>query len=372
MTAPVPGPNGPTPRCSCVPPRPAKPVVEVGGHVRQRLVPQVADVRRRSAPASCATAAGRCAARARCGRRRPRPRRPAGTAAGRRPRCGSSRSPASAGSKTSARSVSSAVWICASATITASSRCATSASASTMSIGGVVPISTRARVLRSDSCASSSDCCCTRSEAMRVRQVPVRVAHRAQRGRDGLPQLDVGDLAVLQRLTATCCRMLSMLNPRSSGCVEAERQRRAKLGREVGEGVVGGQPRPVPADAVLRAPLQRLLDAEGVDEPVVRRLQPLAAGQEAVVRRIGAGGLKRVRQASATTRRGPATTFRSSTCGSNLRDLDAQVVLEGQLDGFLHRQPPRLGPACGPPAPRVARALDWAWAVGGPASRRAA
>ena len=70
-----------------------------------------------------------------------------------------------AGSKTSARSVSSAVAILAWATMTASSRAATSDSASTMSIGGVVPISTRERVLRSDSCARSSDCCCTASDA---------------------------------------------------------------------------------------------------------------------------------------------------------------------------------------------------------------
>ena len=69
------------------------------------------------------------------------------------------------GSRTRVRNASSDVWICASLTMTASSRWATSDSASTMSIGGVVPISTRARVLRSDSCASSSDCCCTRSDA---------------------------------------------------------------------------------------------------------------------------------------------------------------------------------------------------------------
>ena len=34
---------------------------------------------------------------------------------------------------------------------------------------------------------------------VRVGQVPVGVAHRAQRGGDGLPHLDVGDLAVLER-----------------------------------------------------------------------------------------------------------------------------------------------------------------------------
>ena len=35
---------------------------------------------------------------------------------------------------------------------------------------------------------------------MRVGQIPVGVAHVPQRGRDGLPQLDVGDLPVLERL----------------------------------------------------------------------------------------------------------------------------------------------------------------------------
>ena len=44
----------------------------------------------------------------------------------------------------------------ASARITASSRLATSDSACTTSMGASVPISTRDRVLRSDSCARSS------------------------------------------------------------------------------------------------------------------------------------------------------------------------------------------------------------------------
>jgi len=68
------------------------------------------------------------------------------------------------GSKTRARRASSARVTAASASSTASSRCATSASASTMSIGAMVPISTRDRLFRSDSCASSSDWRWTLSE----------------------------------------------------------------------------------------------------------------------------------------------------------------------------------------------------------------
>ena len=65
------------------------------------------------------------------------------------------------GSKISWRRASSARVICASATITASSLRATSASASMMSIGAIVPMATRDLLLRSDSRAMSSDCCCT-------------------------------------------------------------------------------------------------------------------------------------------------------------------------------------------------------------------
>jgi hypothetical protein len=50
--------------------------------------------------------------------------------------------------------------------MTASSRLATSDSAWTMSMGARVPISTRERVLRSDSCARSSVCCATFSALM--------------------------------------------------------------------------------------------------------------------------------------------------------------------------------------------------------------
>ena len=65
------------------------------------------------------------------------------------------------GSKMSCRRASSERVICASATITASSLRATSASASTMSIGAIVPTATRALLSCSDSRAISSDCCCT-------------------------------------------------------------------------------------------------------------------------------------------------------------------------------------------------------------------
>ncbi len=73
---------------------------------------------------------------------------------------------ADAGSKMSARSVSSARSMAASATITASSRWATSASASTMSIGAMVPISTRALLFLSDSRARSSDWRVTASDSI--------------------------------------------------------------------------------------------------------------------------------------------------------------------------------------------------------------
>ncbi len=68
------------------------------------------------------------------------------------------------GSKISERSSSSDWPMDASARITASSRLATSDSAWTTSMGASVPISTRDCVLRSDSCARSSDCWATFSE----------------------------------------------------------------------------------------------------------------------------------------------------------------------------------------------------------------
>ena len=61
------------------------------------------------------------------------------------------------GSSITARNRSSARSTSASARITVSVFLATSASAATMSIGAMVPTSTRVRLLRSDSCASSSD-----------------------------------------------------------------------------------------------------------------------------------------------------------------------------------------------------------------------
>ena len=79
-------------------------------------------------------------------------------------RCTTQKSGA-AGSRISVRSRSSARASCASARMTASWLRATSASASTMSIGAIVPAATRARLLRSDSSASASDCRCTSRNA---------------------------------------------------------------------------------------------------------------------------------------------------------------------------------------------------------------
>jgi hypothetical protein len=117
----------------------------------------------------------------------------------------------------SARSVSSELWIWASATIAASCRNATSASASTMSMGGVVPISTRARVLRRDSCASSSDCRCTSSDAManarsqyprRTDRVVAAIVWRNP----------TSEISRFFRLTSNCWRAVSMWKSRNSGC----------------------------------------------------------------------------------------------------------------------------------------------------------
>ena len=65
-----------------------------------------------------------------------------------------------AGSRMSARRRSSACVIAASATITVSSLRATSACASTMSIGAMVPIWTRFSLSAMARLARSSDCCC--------------------------------------------------------------------------------------------------------------------------------------------------------------------------------------------------------------------
>ena len=67
----------------------------------------------------------------------------------------------SRGSNTRVRNWSSARSRSASARITASMFRATSFSASTMSMGAMVPTSTRVRLLRSDSSARASDWRCT-------------------------------------------------------------------------------------------------------------------------------------------------------------------------------------------------------------------
>jgi len=64
------------------------------------------------------------------------------------------------GSRMSARRLSCACLICASAMMTPCSLLATSACACTMSIGAIVPISTRFWLSLSDCCESVSDCCC--------------------------------------------------------------------------------------------------------------------------------------------------------------------------------------------------------------------
>ena len=98
------------------------------------------------------------------------------------------------------------------ATMTASSRAATSDSASTMSIGGVVPISTRERVLRSDSCARSSDCCCDAERRHRVGEIPIGVAHRARRRRRASAEdrrRRSRDSSHSPRAAGGCCRWTS-------------------------------------------------------------------------------------------------------------------------------------------------------------------
>ena len=120
------------------------------------------------------------------------------------------------GLKMSVRSASSAVSIWASARMAASARVASSASASMMSMGGVVPISTRERVLRSDSRASSSDWRATSSDAMAktrsayaVRTPRVVIATFCRRPRSVISRL--------VSLVSSCRRALSMPKPRRSG-----------------------------------------------------------------------------------------------------------------------------------------------------------
>ena len=119
--------------------------------------------------------------------------------------------------KTSARRLSWAFSICACATITACSRAATSACASTASIGGVVPIWMRAFVSRSDSLARSSDCCWTTSEAFAY----ARSQYALRTARDVVAIVCWSWKSEISRffsLRITCWRSASMLKFRSSGC----------------------------------------------------------------------------------------------------------------------------------------------------------
>ena len=90
--------------------------------------------------------------------------------------------------------------------------------------------------------------------------------------------------------------MLSMLNPRTSGCVTLRANDERICGENVVKALFVVSRDPSQPDAVLRAPLQRLLDAQRVEEPVVDGRQALAASQKVVVRGVGACLLKVVRQ----------------------------------------------------------------------------
>ena len=72
----------------------------------------------------------------------------------------------------------------------------------------------------------------------RVREVPVGVAHRPRRSWPASVAAATSAISRFFWLTCTCCRTLSILKSRSSGCVIAERQRRPQLRLEVAEEVV--------------------------------------------------------------------------------------------------------------------------------------
>ena len=123
------------------------------------------------------------------------------------------------GSNTSVRSRSAARSTLAPATITASSRRATSACASTMSIGAMVPISTRERLLRSDSRARSSDWRATSSEpfvyfrsmyALLTARMVDRIVWRSE----------MSETSRFFLLITSCVRAPSTLKLRMKGCVK--------------------------------------------------------------------------------------------------------------------------------------------------------
>src|SRR5215470_4395798 len=97
------------------------------------------------------------------------------------------------------------------------SRVATSDCASTASIGGVIPISIRELVSRSDSRARSSDCCCTTREALEYARS--QYAFRTARAVCATICCTwISDWSRLFSARMTCCLRLSIRKLRRSGC----------------------------------------------------------------------------------------------------------------------------------------------------------
>ena len=192
-------------------------VVEARGDVGQRLVAEEADVDVAALRGSCASAAGRCAGRARCARRRRRPRRSAGTAAAPPARCGSSRSPACPGRR--------------------SARAACPRRSRSAPRRRSPPPRARRLRLRLRRCRSAAWCRSRRARACcGATPAPARAtaaARRARRSRTPGPSRRCAPVRVVAAivcrsatsaisrffwLTSSCWRVLSMPKPRSSGC----------------------------------------------------------------------------------------------------------------------------------------------------------
>jgi hypothetical protein len=92
-----------------------------------------------------------------------------------------------------------------------------SASASTMSMGGVVPISTRDFVLRSDSWAEIERLLLHLQRRNSVRDGPNRRCGHPGRHRHGLTRSASSELSRSFRPTSSCCRLASMPKLRASG-----------------------------------------------------------------------------------------------------------------------------------------------------------
>ncbi len=121
----------------------------------------------------------------------------------------------------------------ASALTTAWRRVACSACACTMSIGAIVPISTRERLSFTSCVARSSEARCVLEVQLREDQLPVRVADLRRRARDGRLEIELGDVAA----GSSCCsrleRVLSILKFCSSGCVNWARKPLLNAGLKV-------------------------------------------------------------------------------------------------------------------------------------------